>query len=634
MLGRVIYMQNKQIYIADTNHETILISTIEKEVISTKVFNRLHYISQNSTAYLTFPSNRTKRFEHSIGTMFLCGEIFFNAICNAEDDVIEELFESTKKIILDKIVEEQILHDADKYKSILGDDNFRKYGERLKDFSDYVLNSKFYNQYIPGNILEKQKMLYLIVFQSIRLAGLLHDIGHPPFSHITESAMNKIYKDLQERKTKNISLNNAETGFLCVLEKYDENDTGDFQLHEKMGLKMVERLFRQNLFSGNSSGKIPPFKEQYFKTIVFHLVELILREESGLKKFHNIVAGTIDGDRLDYVNRDIDNSGIDNGRIEYDRLISSCQFVRVNVNGKNDITIAYSVKTINTIENFFMKRWYLYKNIINHHRVSKTDALLQKCIESVIQVRLEKEEEEEGEKNILPYDISGLWKAIENSYSHAEYFDFLIQWDDNWLMTILKKHYFMEHFGENTKIAYMLEELLSNKKNYYSLIKTIDDFSLLADNFEKGIDFSVVEKEVMFNEIDKRTSKGQKNRTIRIVLAYLDSVLDTKFDVEKYINDFVDQSYKKIILGTLVVSKKLKTGLDSEPIVYNNAGEQFELSSISNIKSILEMERSGYPLFYIYVKTEERKGTFSKENFLKELGTYLGKEAQGLLSKV
>ena len=145
-------MQNKQIYIADTNHETILISTIEKEVISTKVFNRLHYISQNSTAYLTFPSNRTKRFEHSIGTMFLCGEIFFNAICNAEDDVIEELFESTKKIILDKIVGEQILHDADKYKPILGDDNFRKHGERLKDFSDYVLNSKFYNQYIPGNI--------------------------------------------------------------------------------------------------------------------------------------------------------------------------------------------------------------------------------------------------------------------------------------------------------------------------------------------------------------------------------------------------------------------------------------------------------------------------------------------------
>ena len=75
-------MQTRQIYIADTNHGTILLSDCEKEVISTKLFNRLHHISQNSTAYLTFPTNRTKRFEHSVGTMKLCGDIFYNSICN------------------------------------------------------------------------------------------------------------------------------------------------------------------------------------------------------------------------------------------------------------------------------------------------------------------------------------------------------------------------------------------------------------------------------------------------------------------------------------------------------------------------------------------------------------------------
>lgn len=68
-------MQDRQIYIADTVHNTILLSNYEKEVISTQLFNRLHNISQNSTAYLTFPSNRTKRFEHSLGTMKLCGDI-------------------------------------------------------------------------------------------------------------------------------------------------------------------------------------------------------------------------------------------------------------------------------------------------------------------------------------------------------------------------------------------------------------------------------------------------------------------------------------------------------------------------------------------------------------------------------
>lgn len=53
-------MQKRQIYISDTLHNTILMSIYEKEVISTQLFNRLHNISQNSTAYLTFPTNRTK----------------------------------------------------------------------------------------------------------------------------------------------------------------------------------------------------------------------------------------------------------------------------------------------------------------------------------------------------------------------------------------------------------------------------------------------------------------------------------------------------------------------------------------------------------------------------------------------
>ena len=90
-------MQERQIYIADTNHGTILLSDIEKEVISTKLFNRLHHVSQNSTAYLTFPTNRTKRFEHSVGTMKLCGDIFYNSICNTEQDLISSIFSKNNK---------------------------------------------------------------------------------------------------------------------------------------------------------------------------------------------------------------------------------------------------------------------------------------------------------------------------------------------------------------------------------------------------------------------------------------------------------------------------------------------------------------------------------------------------------
>ena len=98
-------VQTRQIYIADTNHGTILLSDCEKEVISTKLFNRLHHISQNSTAYLTFPTNRTKRFEHSVGTMKLCGDIFYNSICNTSPELISTLFSKIKNLIEKEIIE-------------------------------------------------------------------------------------------------------------------------------------------------------------------------------------------------------------------------------------------------------------------------------------------------------------------------------------------------------------------------------------------------------------------------------------------------------------------------------------------------------------------------------------------------
>ena len=79
-------------YINDSIHGLILISNLEKEIISSFVFNRLHDIYQNSTVYLTFPSNRTKRFEHSLGTMKLCSDMFYYSILNSDINIISDFF--------------------------------------------------------------------------------------------------------------------------------------------------------------------------------------------------------------------------------------------------------------------------------------------------------------------------------------------------------------------------------------------------------------------------------------------------------------------------------------------------------------------------------------------------------------
>lgn len=618
-------MQNRQIYIADTNHGTILLSDCEKEVISTKLFNRLHHISQNSTAYLTFPTNRTKRFEHSIGTMKLCGDIFYNAICNTSNDLIELLFKNIKEIIVDNIVDNEILENADKYRLIIGDSKLKNNGEKLKEFKKYSLENIFYNRFIPQNLKEEYKLLYVILFQSIRLCGLLHDIGHPPFSHVTEYSINKIYRSLLEKDK--ISLTSREKQYLEIIKDYDSGD-GDFQLHEKMGIKMTKKLFSQIIFSDDINHLELTFEEKMFKILVFELTKLILLEKVGLESLHNIISGTIDGDRLDYVNRDIENSGIDNGKIEYSRLISSCKFSKLKIHDAEKIEVVYDSKTINTIEDFFTKRWYLYKNIISHHRVSKTDTILQNCVEMIIENYLSDTTlATELENNILPDDISGLWLAIRLAHSNTEYFDSLIQWDDNWLITVLKKHYFRDYYEKEMSVSYMLEEFLSNKKNYYSIIKNNNDFNFFSSAFKNNIKFNYIEETPQYKKIEEKYSQSYKNRAMHIIFAYLDSTLDRKIDIKQAMDDFIKSKYENEVEDYFVVLKKIKTGLDTDPIIYSFENE-FNLSELSNIRAILEVERSNYPYFYVYFKTKNGNGLDNefRKKFLEKFGEFLAEK--------
>ena len=90
--------------IADTVHKTVYLSEFESEMMSTAYFYRLHDVYQSSTVYLTFPCNRTKRYEHSYGTMELAGEMFFSAITNASESVLNNFFVEAetylKKVII------------------------------------------------------------------------------------------------------------------------------------------------------------------------------------------------------------------------------------------------------------------------------------------------------------------------------------------------------------------------------------------------------------------------------------------------------------------------------------------------------------------------------------------------------
>lgn len=189
-------VKNKINFISDTVHGTIQISEIEKKIISTSIFNRLHNIAQNSTAYLTFPTNRTKRFEHSIGTMHLAGKMFYSSVANSNKLDLNEFFKKLREVI-NKRIDDVLNNHRELYKYEIGDKNLKS--ETLKKYDDFKLQNSIKNIWLPSNIEVKDKFLYLATIQSVRLSALLHDVGHPPFSHITENALKTVWNKIDRK---------------------------------------------------------------------------------------------------------------------------------------------------------------------------------------------------------------------------------------------------------------------------------------------------------------------------------------------------------------------------------------------------------------------------------------------------
>ena len=649
--------RGKTIYISDTVHGSVRLNSLEKQVISTQIFNRLHNISQNSTVYLTFPTNRTKRFEHSIGTMSLCGRIFQESITNSDQETLNDFFGQVESIIDDEINNKLLNHPND-YRGKLGDRNLSF--EKLKIYKEMNISSE-YNSFIPVNIESKYRNIYVILFQSIRIGALMHDVGHPPFSHITEYALKNIWKKVTEIEED--KRNKRQEKYISSMRPYFEakND-----LHEQIGNKINDKVLddiignMQN-FQVNMSEVL---EEQLFKVIVSEITSAILNEKNKLfSELHRIIDGALDGDRLDYVSRDPINSGLNVGVIEYERILGGMRLAKVD----NCFVFCPSSKVIDSIEDFFNRRWKMYKQIIYHHRVIKTDYLLQTCIENLALDYLKEDDVEESGNTVLPYDISGLWKAISDRPSHTDYFNALIQWDDSWLMTIMKKHYFEKYIEDKESTTfYMLEELLANKKNYYSLVKRMEDFveidkqvtNVMAKESEairslinsikenNPSEETIISNKVLdfILELDDAIRKYNNSTTQYFplngfILAKIKKVYNNLFKDDKWLDNIIYENTQYIkdenenIIDAIAVIKKVKTGIDNGKTysegglgLYTNKSGKIEIlnfCNLSNLVNILNTDTEYMPVFYLYI-LKKTNNNVEYEIIKKSLGKRIG----------
>lgn len=618
----------------DSIHGLISLTEYERRIVSTIGFNRLHDVYQNSTVYLTFPTNRTKRFEHSIGTMKLCSDMFFQSLLNTTDSMLNEFFD----LFVGEYIE--ILDRLRQQTEVCAE----KLGVRLPEEMPQIELDKLRHSLIPNNIPDQHKILHLILIQSIRAAALLHDIGHPPFSHIVEFALKDVYLEYKEKV---VSDRENAKEFVEVMSKYFE---GDKKLHEQMGDEISEGILSKIIVPiSENNGR---YDENLFDLLVLESVKRIFAEDGAFKYLHRIIDSSLDGDRLDYATRDVINSGKDSGKVEYSRIINDMQLIMEN----GAIFFCVPLKAVSSVEDFVKRRYNSYKDIIYHHRVIQSDYILEGIVKDLVKKYLNETVLEKRRDNevLIPFDISGLWFPLGDKKSAIKA-NALSQWNDSWLTTVLRQIYYTKYYHnkeieEGTGdyvLAQRLAELLRNSKRYHSLIKRSENFKIIDDAVKLEILKRKDEIEAFLRK-EKELSCGE--RSAELIHQMLDNTMKSSSGfilsfISRYSKEMKIQAFEELVseivreetnyivtnlktYDTVTLFKRISIGLDSPIYFYNHQGTISTLKDISGIADILQLDSDYLPVFYIYILAKDDDGILKekREELLAGFGQRIGAE--------